>query len=166
LIVDAVYLGGVAKNAADDPLNILTRCGNMGGFRKVGRKQQTKYVVLYSSQSDQDWPDRLDTATGLFTHYGDNKTPGSGLHPELPGQSGTARQVGVKETARLISRLRHRQFGILVTTSYIGPQAYREIREDSHPVILLCGRDIARLLVDKGYTSVEAVGRWLRQFPR
>ena len=40
----------LAKNAADDPLNILTRCGNMGGFRKVGRKQQTKYVVLYSSQ--------------------------------------------------------------------------------------------------------------------
>ena len=48
--------------------------------------------------------------------------------PELPGQSGTARQIGVKETARLISRLRHRQFGILVTTSYIGPQAYRDSR--------------------------------------
>jgi hypothetical protein len=86
--------------------------------------------------------------------------------PELPGQTGTARQVGVKETARLISRLRHRQFGILITTSYVGPQAYREIREDKHPVILLCGRDITRLLIDKGYTSVEAVGRWLRQFPR
>jgi hypothetical protein len=42
LIVDAVYLGGIANNAADDPLNKLTRCGNMGGFRKVGRKQQTK----------------------------------------------------------------------------------------------------------------------------
>lgn len=86
--------------------------------------------------------------------------------PELPGQTGTARQVGVKETSRLISRLRHHQFGILVTTSYIGPQAYREIREDKHPVIFLCGRDIARLLIDKGYTSVETVDRWLRRFPR
>jgi hypothetical protein len=87
LIVDAVYLGGVAKNAADDPLNILTRCGNMGGFRKVGRKQQTKYVVLYSSQSDQSWPDQLDPATGLFTYYADNKTPGSGLHDTTRGSN-------------------------------------------------------------------------------
>jgi Restriction endonuclease AspBHI N-terminal/Restriction endonuclease len=86
--------------------------------------------------------------------------------PELPGQTDIARQVGVKETARLISRLRHRQFGILVTTSYIGPQAYREIREDKHPVMLLCGRDLVNLLIEKGYTSVEAVGQWLRQFPR
>jgi hypothetical protein len=30
LIVDAVYLGGAANNAGDDPLNKLTRCGNMG----------------------------------------------------------------------------------------------------------------------------------------
>jgi hypothetical protein len=28
--------------------------------------------------------------------------------------------VGVKELSRLISRLRHRQFGILVTTSFLG----------------------------------------------
>jgi hypothetical protein len=385
LIVDAVYLGGAANNAGDDPLNKLARCGNMGGFRKVGRGQQIKYVVLYSSQSDRNWPDQLDSATGLFTYYGDNKTPGSQLHdttrggnrllahvfdqihaspsrrlevppffvftkaplygrravqfrglaapgangvaptddliavwksfagqrfqnykalftvlqtprvprswladlqagrkvsdscpplwrqwvddgsyvplvaepaietrtreeqlpdndlereivatvynyfkdnptafeacaaalvqfqnpenyvideitrrsvdggrdavgryrlgppadpitvdfaleakcyrPNLPGQPDAARQVGVKETARLISRLRHRQFGVLVTTSYIGPQAYREIREDKHPVILLCGHDIARLLINKGYTSVEAVTKWLQQFP-
>ena len=74
LIVDAIYLGGRANNAADDPINVLTRSGNMGGFRKVGRKQQTKYVVLCSSQSDPDWPDQLDPSTGLFTYYGDNKT--------------------------------------------------------------------------------------------
>jgi hypothetical protein len=85
LVVDAVYLGGVANNAADDPLNKLTRCGNMGGFRKVGRKQQIKYVVLYSSQSDRNWPDQLDSATGLFTYYGDNKTPGSQLHDTTRG---------------------------------------------------------------------------------
>jgi len=36
-----------------------------------------------------------------------------------PGKS-----VGVKELSRLISRLRHRQFGILVTTSFVGSQAY------------------------------------------
>ena len=86
--------------------------------------------------------------------------------PELPGQTGTATPVGVGDTARLISRLRHRQFGVLVTTSYVGSQAYKEIREDKHPVILLCGRDIAKLLVSKGHNSVEAVSKWLEQFPR
>src|SRR5215210_6352772 len=85
LIVDAIYLGGTANNAADDPINVLTRSGNMGGFRKVGRKQQTKYVVLYSSQSGSDWPDQLDPSTGLFTYYGDNKTPGSELHETTRG---------------------------------------------------------------------------------
>ena len=80
LIVDAVYLGGVANNAADDPLNKLTRCGNTGGCRKVGRKQQIKYVVVYSSQSDRNRPDQLDSATGHFTYYGENKTLGSQLH--------------------------------------------------------------------------------------
>ncbi len=34
--------------------------------------------------------------------------------------------VGVKELARLVSRLRHRQFGILVTTSFLAEQAYEE----------------------------------------
>lgn len=43
----------------------------------------------------------------------------------------------VRETSRLISRLRHRQFGVLITTSYLDTQAYKEIREDGHPVIVL-----------------------------
>lgn len=34
LIVDAVYLGETANNAADDPINVLTRSGNMGGSGK------------------------------------------------------------------------------------------------------------------------------------
>ncbi len=38
--------------------------------------------------------------------------------------------VGVREVSRLISRLRHRQFGILVTTSHLDRQAYKEIKED------------------------------------
>jgi hypothetical protein len=74
--------------------------------------------------------------------------------------------VGVKETSRLISRLRHRQFGILVTTSVVRRQAYEEIRQDRHPVIILCGRDIAQLLIDKGKNSGAAVTDWLtKEFP-
>lgn len=32
--------------------------------------------------------------------------------------------AGVKETSRVISRLRHREFGVFVTTGYVGKQAY------------------------------------------
>ena len=45
--------------------------------------------------------------------------------------------IGVKETSRLISRIRQRQFGILVTTSYVHKQAYKEITDDGHPIIIL-----------------------------
>jgi hypothetical protein len=382
LIVDAVYEGGGAGNSGDDPISKLLRCGNQGGFRKVG--SPAKLVVLYSSLEDRDWPDGLDTATGLFVYYGDNKQPGKELHgtpqrgnellravyadihaspPQrgdvppffiftkhpttrsrrsvqfrglaAPGGTGIAptedllalwkstggqrfqnyravftvlnaqnisrswiedlrrgrllstncpeawRQwvksgtyaavqaeptrdhrtvdeqlpkgpleaeivaaiytyfrahptqfefcaarlagmmdpnividevtravvdggrdavgryrvgprsdpvemefaleakcyspgvgglkcnpVGVRETSRLISRLRHRQFGILVTTSVVGKQAYEEIRQDRHPVVVLCGRDIAQLLIAKGKNTVELVREWLvSEFP-
>ena len=54
-----------------------------------------------------------------------------------------ATRVGVKDVARLISRIRHRQFGVLVTTSIVHKQAYEEVREDRHPIIFISGRDIA-----------------------
>jgi hypothetical protein len=64
-------------------------------------------------------------------------------------QSATRRRmdVGVKKLSRLISRLRHRQFGILVTTSFLGHQAYQELRSDRHPVVVIAGADIAAILV-------------------
>lgn len=74
--------------------------------------------------------------------------------------------VGVREVSRLISRLRHRQFGVLVTTSYLDEQAYREIKDDQHPVVIISATDIARLLRDKGFGTVSAVKQWLnREFP-
>ncbi|MFF2746890.1 restriction endonuclease [Kitasatospora sp. NPDC058048] len=74
--------------------------------------------------------------------------------------------VGVKEGSRLISRLRHRNFGVLVTTSFFNRQMQEEIRDDQHPVILICGRDIVDLLRQHGYTSKAAVDSWLAQrFP-
>lgn len=74
--------------------------------------------------------------------------------------------VGVKALSRLISRLRHRQFGILVTTSYLGLQAYEELRTDRHPVIVIAGVDIAGILIKAGLGSSEAVRQWLMaQFP-
>jgi hypothetical protein len=74
--------------------------------------------------------------------------------------------VGVREASRLISRIRHRQFGVLVTTSMIARQAYEEVREDRHPIIFLSGRDVANILVDNGFNTPELVTSLLRtEFP-
>lgn len=75
--------------------------------------------------------------------------------------------VGVKDVSRLIARLRPRNFGVFVTTSFIGRQAYKEIREDGHPVVIISGRDIVEILRSKGYGSVSAVRSWLTTtFPK
>ena len=72
----------------------------------------------------------------------------------------------MKELSRLISRLRHRQFGILVTTSFVGHQAYHELRSDRHPVVIIAGTDIAAILVKAGLGTPEAVREWLTvEFP-
>tara|TARA_A100000171_G_scaffold25970_1_gene24262 strand:+ start:2966 stop:4120 length:1155 start_codon:yes stop_codon:yes gene_type:complete len=68
--------------------------------------------------------------------------------------------VGVKELSRLLSRLRHRQFGILVTTSYLASQAYTELKEDKHPVVIIAGGDIVSTL-KKRVGSPELITKWL-----
>jgi hypothetical protein len=78
----------------------------------------------------------------------------------------TKNAVGVREVSRLISRLRHRQFGILVTTSCVDDQAYKEIREDQHPIVVIAATDIAKLLKGNGYGTADSVRAWLKQaFP-
>ncbi len=71
--------------------------------------------------------------------------------------------VGVRDASRLISRLRHRQFGIMVTTSFVHDQAYREIKEDGHPIIVIAGADIVEILRAHGLGTVNAVMGWLQQ---
>ena len=69
---------------------------------------------------------------------------------------------GVKDTSRLISRLRHRQFGVFVTTSFVASQAYQEIVEDGHPVLVLSGADIIDILYFANINTIEKLDRWLR----
>lgn len=373
LVVDRIYEGGRAGNTADDPLGKLLPVGNQGGFRTSGspKKDAVKVAVLYTSGAEPDWPDALDPHTGVFTYFGDNRSPGRLLedtprngnlllsrvfartHREptdrakvppfllfdkpgggrdvrfrgllAPGaqrlsgeedlvavwrttreerfQNYRARftvlnvpvvsrawvnqlldndplgsacpsawrawvesraydaleapptviirkreeqeplprdrplldlvhrhfasnpygfeqfaadlwaaseknvdkidvtrpwrdggrdaigdyligppsdpvavefaleakcyapghSVGVRETSRLISRLRHRQFGVLVTTSHIDAQAYKEIRDDGHPVVILAGRDVVEMLKRNGFDSAIALGKYLRE---
>jgi len=69
--------------------------------------------------------------------------------------------VGVRMVSRLISRIKHRQFGVFVTTAFIARQAYQEVREDEHPIVFLCGRDIAALLKRRGMTDPQALTEYL-----
>ena len=77
-----------------------------------------------------------------------------------------ANTVGVQEVSRLISRIRHRQFGVLVTTSVVARQAYEEVRDDRHPIIFLSGRDIAEILIGAGINTPQLVANLLNtEFP-
>ena len=89
LVVDAVYEGGEANNLSAAPLPDLMGVGTNGGFRpKRSPTPPPKYayVVLYTIFDDPDWPDHLDPQTGIFTYYGDNKSPGSTIH-DKPGNT-------------------------------------------------------------------------------
>ena len=375
LTVDAIYQGDRRGNAGDDPLPILLKVSNSGGFRYRGRLDALQLLVLTTSRRDPDWPDTLDRETGIFTYFGDNKSPGRRLHdtprkgnallrrifdlahsgvegrrqvppillfantgewrdvvflglavpgttdlrltedlvaiwriskgsrfqnyrarfsvldapflsrtwiaeviagnphspnapaawsnwvetgvprlllatrslehrtksdqiprdpqqrsilermhkyfqrdsrgfercavalsrlllPDIaetdltrPSRDGgrdaigrfrigndpsgilvdfaieakcynPSKGVGVRDVSRLISRLRHRQFGVLVTTSYVSLQAYQEIKEDQHPIVVISGIDIVALLRNSGYSTSESVQGWLeRNFP-
>jgi hypothetical protein len=94
LVVDAVYEGGHSGHTGDDPISkTLKGAGNQGGFRTAGIGQDKKFVVLYTSGEDGDWPDTLDLNTGQFIYYGDNKTPGHELHETGPGGNRILRHV-------------------------------------------------------------------------
>ena len=72
--------------------------------------------------------------------------------------------VGVKQTSRLISRIRNRQFGILFTTSYMADQAFEEILEDGHPVNIVSGKDIIEFIQnDLEIFAPDALLLWLKR---
>lgn len=97
LVVDAVYEGGSNGNAGDDPISkLLKGTGNQGGFRVSGSFGSWKWIVLYTSGEDSDWPDTLDTLTGEFVYYGDNKTAGHELHETTQGGNKVLREIFAK----------------------------------------------------------------------
>lgn len=68
--------------------------------------------------------------------------------------------VGVRQMSRLISRIRYRQFGILITTSYVDTQAYKEVVEDGHPILIVTASDIATVLRHNAINTCN-VDEWL-----
>lgn len=73
---------------------------------------------------------------------------------------GSSNSVGVKQMSRLISRIRYRQFGVLVTTSFVDKQAYREVVEDQHPILIVTASDIAYIL-NRNMIDSSKINDWL-----
>ena len=67
--------------------------------------------------------------------------------------------------SRLISRIRYRQFGIMITTSYVDKQAYQEVVEDGHPILIATASDIAGVLRRNAINSSN-IGEWLQSIDR
>lgn len=73
---------------------------------------------------------------------------------------GINKGVGVREMSRLISRIRYRQFGIMITTGYVDSQAYSEVIEDGHPILIVTATDIATILKRNSITPIN-IQNWL-----
>lgn len=116
---------------------------------------------IHHEQLTRPWRDGGRDATGL---YRIGKDAGS-IDVEFALEAkcyAPSTAVGVRDTSRLISRLRHRQFGILVTTSYLHEQAYKEVIDDGHPVVIIAAKDIAEKFTTK-FGSVETARSWIER---
>jgi hypothetical protein len=68
--------------------------------------------------------------------------------------------IGVKPMSRLISRIKHRDIGVFITTSCFNKQVQKELIDDNHPVILISGGDIARVLIANELDLPEKFFAW------
>jgi hypothetical protein len=80
-------------------------------------------------------------------HTPEMRTSGHTAHARKAATSVEGRVACVAPMMRLIARLKHRDVGVFVTTSYFEQQVQQELIEDGHPVLLISGGDIARLLI-------------------
>lgn len=69
--------------------------------------------------------------------------------------------IGVKPMMRLISRLKHRDIGVFVTTSHFDKQIQNELIEDGHPVMLISGGDISKLIIKADISNPNALSSWI-----
>lgn len=108
-------------------------------WRDGGRDALGYYVIGNSSRAN--YPLRIDCALEAKCYSERNS-------------------VGVREMSRLISRIRYRQFGIMITTSYVHKQAYEEVIEDGHPILIVSASDIAQILRNNSIMSSN-IDEWL-----
>lgn len=113
-------------------------------WRDGGRDALGYYVIGNSSRAN--YPLRIDCALEAKCYSEKNS-------------------VGVREMSRLISRIRYRQFGIMMTTSYVHKQAYEEVIEDGHPILIVSASDIAQILRKNSILSGD-IDEWLVSIDR
>lgn len=68
--------------------------------------------------------------------------------------------VDSKQVSRLISRTQYRDFGILITTSYIDSKAYEKVVNYGHPILIVTASDIAKILRINDIDS-NNINQWL-----
>ncbi len=108
-------------------------------WRDGGRDALGYYVIGNGSKAN--YPLRIDCALEAKCYSKNNS-------------------VGVREMSRLISRIRYRQFGVMLTTSYVHKQAYEEVLEDGHPILIVSACDIAQILRRNSIVS-NNIDEWL-----
>ena len=113
-------------------------------WRDGGRDALGYYIIGNSSRAN--YPLRIDCALEAKCYSERNS-------------------VGVREMSRLISRIRYRQFGIMMTTSYVHKQAYEEVIEDGHPILIISASDIAQILRNSSIMSSE-IDEWLESIDK
>lgn len=75
----------------------------------------------------------------------------------------SSNSVTVKDTSRLISRIKNRQFGIMFTTSYVAQQAYEEILSDGHPIVIINGKNVIDYIFNElEIRNVDELLKWLK----
>jgi hypothetical protein len=97
LRIDAFYRNTNDWKQPQDVFNKFFRfsdgksINNVSGFRpksKVGKATrilECAFCVLVTNFDETEWPDALNRETGIFTYYGDNRSPGKQLDDTLVG---------------------------------------------------------------------------------
>lgn len=63
--------------------------------------------------------------------------------------------------SRLISRIKNRDIGIFVTTRQFNRQVQEELIEDQHPILLISGGDICKILFTNEFDNDEKLTSWI-----
>ena len=133
-------------------------------FQMLDTRVLVDEITRASMDGGRDAVGRYSLGLGIDPVYLEFSLEAKCYRPPINGWQPTT--IGVKEVSRLISRIRHREFGVLVTTSVVARQAYQEVRDDRHPIIFVSGKDIAEILVTNGFNTESRVQDFLNaEFP-
>lgn len=136
--------------------NYFKQKGSYHGFEACAASIVTMMDNNFEDfQLTRPWRDGGRDALGYYKiSSGSNINPSLRIDCALEAKCYDITQaVGIREMSRLISRIRPRQFGIMVTTGYVHRQAYEEVVNDGHPILIVTARDIARILLNHSITT-------------